>query len=112
MHNLKVGDKVRLLNVKRKYNSHIRIPIGSTGVVTEVSEDNHEVVEEKTYGGYVTLEYKGEQYCSIYLTEEFRGRDLYRGIQCHIGLPVLTSNSCKIDRYLKYQNIPHIVLDF
>jgi len=56
MHDLKVGDRVRLLDVKRKRNKHIFIPPGTEGVVTEISYNVPDAVNVSMHGGHGAIE--------------------------------------------------------
>ena len=55
-----------------------------------------------------TLEYDGQGYQSIYVFDQHRGQGLYKRLFEELELPVLTSDECELEGFLKAKNYPYV----
>jgi hypothetical protein len=55
--------------------------------------------------------YQGKTYASIYLLAPCTGQGRYKEIVKAVGLPILTVDDCQLEKYLRRQNIDHVVVD-
>ena len=74
-------------------------------------------IEEFTEGVYALFEFNNKLYCSIYILNDYRGKNIYYNIwknKCKIlgyTIKILTTSRCALSSYLKHKNIPHILMN-